>query len=367
VKFAMDAISPFPPPLLQPRVTTPGVTRWLRIHPGAVAMAGLLAFAAPITFFIGALSVMRDPSPMDMALLGLWWLVYGFELWGLLLALGYAGQRVMPEGGRFMRGAVWLLCAVAAAICVNLSTTGRAAILVKQGVVQSAGTMQLYGFILSLTMALLFFAHLRRSRTHEAAAARLAAAQAAQREARRRTVQARLQAVQARIDPHLLFEMLEAVRVCYAADAPRAERLLDELIAFLRASLPRLPTRSSSVPREAELARAYARLRSLAGATGCPLALEVSAEAVHARFPPGVLLPLLDDALRARAGPCTLAAARSAQACRIELTLPVRPSDATLERVRSLLADVYGAASELAVPEAAVPARIIVKVPYELA
>ena len=34
-------------------------------------------------------------------------------------------------------------------------------------------------------------------------------AEAAQRDARLRTVQARLQALQARIDPHLLFEMLQ--------------------------------------------------------------------------------------------------------------------------------------------------------------
>ncbi|MDB5945441.1 MAG: hypothetical protein JWQ33_467 [Ramlibacter sp.] len=363
----MDAALAFTPPLLEPRASAPRFAHWLRSHREAVAMAGLLAFAAPVTFFIGALSVMRAPTAANVTMLGLWWLFFGFELWGLLLALGYAGQRVTPALGRHAQAAAWLGCGAVAAVCVNLSTVGRAAILLEQGVVQSARTMQLYGFILSLTMALLFFAHLRRSGTHEAAAARLATAQAAQRDARRRTAQARLQAVQARIDPHLLFEMLEAVRLCYAADAPRAERLLDELVAFLRASLPRLPTCSSSVPREAELARAYARLRSLAGSTECPLVLDVHTEAMHARFPPGVLLPLLDDALRARPGRCALMVTRSAQACRVELTLPVRPSHLALERVRALLADVYGATSTLAVDDAAGPIRIKLQVPYELA
>ena len=195
----------------------------------------------------------------------------------------------------------------------------------------------------------------------------MAAAQAAQREAQRRIVQARLQALQARIDPQLLFEMLDAVRRSYAVDASRAERLLDDLIAFLRAALPRLRASSSSVPREAELALAYVRLHALAGATDVGMTVEVSADVMHARFPPGVLLPLLDDALRARAGPCKLAAARSFGDCRLVLTLPARPSDAAVARVRSLLADVYGTSTELTVDESSGAVSTTVRVPYELA
>ena len=55
-----------------------------------------------------------------------------------------------------------------------------------------------------------FLCALQRSRAHEEAAARLATAQAAQREARLRLVHARLQQCR-RIDPQLLFDMLDAV------------------------------------------------------------------------------------------------------------------------------------------------------------
>ena len=96
--------------------------------------------------------------------------------------------------------------------------------------------------------------------------ARLAAAQAAQRATRRRLVHSRLQAVQARIDPQLLFEMLDAVRRAYDDDVSRAERLLDELVTFLRAALPRVRSTSSSVRREGALG---ARLRATAHAGGC--------------------------------------------------------------------------------------------------
>ena len=174
-----------------------GFVRWLRAHRGAVTMAGVLSFAAPITFFAGVTSVMREPSAVDLLELIAWLFLFGFELWGLLLVIGYALQHVAAT--RHALSAT-LAGACAAAAIAELSN-GRGHILVEQGVVQSAQTMHAYAFIFSFIMALLFFAHLNRSRAREEAAVRLAAAQAAQREARRRVGHARLQALQARIDP----------------------------------------------------------------------------------------------------------------------------------------------------------------------
>ena len=353
-------------------------TRWLRTHRGAVAMAGVLSLAAPVTFFTGSLSVMREPTTADWAMLTFWWLLFAVESWCLLLVVGYAALRLLPAAGRFPGGATWLLCAFLVAACVSLSTTeGRAGILIEQGVVQSAQTLRLYSFTFVVTMAMLYFAHLQRSRRHEEAVARLADAQTAQREAGRRMVQSRLQAVQARTDPQLLFEMLDAVRQSYEVDPPRAERLLDELISFLRSALPRLRAESSSVPREVGLARHYVQLRSMAsealameapgGGGSAGLTSDISADALHARFPPGVLLPLLDDVLRAFPGACRLAAARSADDCRLVLTLPARPSNATVSRVRALLADVYGKAASMAVDDNGVGITATVTLPYELA
>jgi hypothetical protein len=341
-----------------------GFTHWRRTHRGAVTMAGLLSFAVPVTFFTGDLSVMSDPTAAVVMMLASWFVLYAVELWFFLLVIGYAFQRLYPTT-KYARTAMMLLGACAAVSCVDISTAARGRILVEQGVVLSSQTMHLYAFISTLIMALLFFAHLQRSRAHEQAAARLASAQAAQRQTQRRLAQARLQAVQARIDPQLLFDMLDAVRRCYDDDAARAEQLLDELIAFLRAALPRLRNPSSSVTREAELARAYVRLHSLASARDFEMALHVSVNLMSARFPPGVLLPLLDDALRARAGPCGLTAEGAAGSCLLALTLPARPTDATVTRVRALLADLYGTSAELAVDESNGAVSATVTVPYE--
>lgn len=343
-----------------------GFPHWLWTHRGAVVMAGLLAFAGPLTFFTGALSVMRSPTGFDVARLGLWWTLYGVSLWCMLLATGYGCERLARRFGRYVRAGIWLLAACSAAALPNIVTAGRATMLMEQGVVHSARTMHLHGFTVSLVMALLYFAHLRRSREHKQAAARLAAAQTAQREARRRIVQARLQEVQARIDPQILFEMLDTVRRLYERDAALAERFLDELISFLRAALPRLRTASSSLLREVELARAFVGLHALAGAAGLDMTIDVAPDAMHARFPPGVLLPLLGTAVASSAGPCRLIATRPSDGCRLVLTLGAPPSGRSVARVQSLLAELYGTAGKLEIESTTGAINVIVKVPYEL-
>jgi hypothetical protein len=343
------------------------LAQWRRSRRGAVAMAGLLAFAGPLKFFVGYLGVLRERALADVVEVSLWWLLYGLVLWAALLVTGEVGGRLARRASRVGRGALWLALACCCAAAPNLSAGGRARILVEQGVVQGLLPMHLYSFTLSFVMAVLYFALLRRSREHEAAAARLAAAQAGQREARRRVVQMDLQAMQARIDPALLFGMLEAVRLAYASDPPRAERLLEELIAFLRASLPGLRTDGSSVAREAELARAYAQLLSLAQGNAWRMTLDIRDAAAHARFPPGALLPLVDDALRAREGDCTLQARCAGGLCEVVLGLPVRPSAGAVSRVQSLLHETDGAAAGLSVATRSTRAVVTLWVPHDAA
>ncbi|HET9663181.1 MAG TPA: histidine kinase [Burkholderiales bacterium] len=338
---------------------------WLQTHRGAIAMAGMLAFAGPVAFFTGALSVMRAPAAVDLVRLGLWWILYGVLHWSLLLVAGYGFERISRHFGRAARGVAAFMAACLAAAPPGILTAGRTTILIEQGVVHSAGTAHLYAFIFSLIIALLYFAHLRRSREHEQATARLAAAQIAQRDARRRIVEARLQEMQARIDPQLLFEMLDAVRSHYERDLAQGERFLDELIAFLRAALPRLRTASSSLTREVELARAYVKLKAPADAGRLAMTTDVAPDAMHARFPPGVLLPLLDTAGGWDAHPLRLTATRAGDECRMVLTLGAAPSKASLSRVHSLLMELYGTAGKLEIESASGAINVIVKVPYE--
>ena len=234
--------------------------RWVRTHRSAVVVAFLLGLAYPVTSLASSLGVATEVTPALVVAGVFRTMVQGLLNGPSFLLAGYVLQRLELTGWRAALAAVALSSAPAAIHGVLILVTGWNDMLV--------GTGHRRDFLVdsianTSSMALLFFTHLQHSRAHAVAAERLDAAKAAQREARRRLAYGQLKAVQARIDPQLLFDMLDAVRRAYESDPVRAEHLLDELVAFLRAALPRLQDASSTVPREAETARALARLHAL--------------------------------------------------------------------------------------------------------
>lgn len=76
-------------------------------------------------------------------------------------------------------------------------------------------------------------------------------------------VEGELRAMEARVDPDLLFDALAAVDRGYACDPGEGERRLDTLIRFLRAALPGDAAGASSVDREQERVDAYLALCAL--------------------------------------------------------------------------------------------------------
>lgn len=337
---------------------------WVRTHRSAVVVAFLLGFAYPVTSLASALGVATDVTAALVAAGFFRTVVQGLLNGPSLLIAGYLLQRLDLTGWRAGLASLALASGPAALFGVLIRLTSWTDMLVGTG---DARDFLVDSMANTYSMTLLFFTHLQHSRAHADAAERLGAAKAAQREARRRLAYGQLKAVQARIDPQLLFDMLDAVRRAYESDPVRAERLLDELVAFLRAALPRLQDASSTVPREAETARALARLHALSADSSVGMAIDLADDAMAARFPPGVLLPLLNEALQVRAGTCALTASRRGSDSVIVLTLPAAPSEATVERVRAVLADLYGSAAELVVVAKGEGARAVVKVPYERA
>lgn len=78
--------------------------------------------------------------------------------------------------------------------------------------------------------------HLSRQR-HARVLAVLRAAELDRETTQRRLAEARLAALEAKIDPDFLFKTLAKLEQLYEADPPGADRLLEELIAFLRSAL----------------------------------------------------------------------------------------------------------------------------------
>jgi len=109
---------------------------------------------------------------------------------------------------------------------------------------------------------------------------------------------ARLLALQARVEPQMLFEALNQVRSLHASNAQAADALLTDLIALLRAMQPGAKNDTSSVEHEFELAEAWVRVARSAGRGSTRLQLHIAQEARSVGIAPMLVLPLLRSGLR---------------------------------------------------------------------
>ena len=158
--------------------------------------------------------------------------------------------------------------------------------------VQPLGIFSSYG--LYCTMVCVVYVN---RRTAQLAARRLHNAELARAHSRRRTLESRLRAMQARVEPQFLFNTLAQVRELYARDTEAAARMLEDLIAYLRAALPHLRESSSTLGQEVALARAYLDIMRIRLGEKLKFEIDLPPEVADARMPPMMLLPLVDHAL----------------------------------------------------------------------
>jgi hypothetical protein len=109
---------------------------------------------------------------------------------------------------------------------------------------------------------------------------------------------ARLDMLQSQLEPHMLFNTLANLRVLIAADPPRAQEMLDHLIAFLRATLA--ASRQSEHPLSEEFARLDDYLALMRVRMGERLRTSASLPPALAALPvpPLLLQPLVENAIK---------------------------------------------------------------------
>lgn len=189
----------------------------------------------------------------------------------------------------------------------------------------------------------------------------------------RLALESRLQALQARVEPKFLFNTLAQVRDLYDHDASAAARMLDDLIAYLRAAMPHMRDTSSTLGQEVELVRAYLDIVKLRLSEHLSFEISVSENIGHARMPPMTLLPLIDETLVRSTGLAhrlRISAVRSGQ--RLELTIDDTaaaspsdtPSDAIID-IRARLAELYGDDARLSLREGATAVEIVLSLPFQ--
>jgi len=109
---------------------------------------------------------------------------------------------------------------------------------------------------------------------------------------------ARLTLLQSQLEPHMLFNTLANLRALIAADAPRAQDMLDHLIAFLRATLD--ASRQSEHALAEEFARIadYLALMKVRMGERLHASLDLPASLADIGVPPLLLQPLVENAIK---------------------------------------------------------------------
>ncbi len=185
------------------------------------------------------------------------------------------------------------------------------------------------------------------------------AAEVARVRSEQRVQAARLLALQARVDPQLLFDALGRVGALHAHEPKVADALMADLIALLRSMQPGASTENSTVEREFALVEAWLRVTRSAGHQGARVRLHMSPGARPLGIAPMLVLPLLRDVLalpRAAQGDWVLDA--RVAGLRLLVTLHANGDDgnadaagalasADLSPLRDRLAQLFGQSARL--------------------
>jgi len=117
-------------------------------------------------------------------------------------------------------------------------------------------------------------------------------------ELERKALDARLRMVQAHVEPHFLFNTLANVRELVVSGSPQAASVLDSLIAYLRAAVPRLRESEANMEQELQLVRSYLELMQMRMPDRLQYSVHADDAALKLRCPPTTLLTLVENAVR---------------------------------------------------------------------
>jgi signal transduction histidine kinase len=189
----------------------------------------------------------------------------------------------------------------------------------------------------------------------------------------REAEQAQLLALRAHLDPHFLFNTLNAIAEWCREDGETAERAILQLSSILRAVLEGVRAPAWPLGRELELVRTLFALHEVRDRQAFTLAWEFDAALAEIPVPPMLLLPLADNAVKhgpaaGHRGPITVTARRAGD--RVEVTLEnpgpnrgPRPGSAGLPTVERRLALAYGGAARLAIRAVGACTRVELSLP----
>ena len=204
----------------------------------------------------------------------------------------------------------------------------------------------------------------------------------AEEEQLQRTVlEARMEALQAQIEPHFLFNTLASIDQLILTDPPRASRMQQSLIRYLRSSMPQIRDgRRPTLGQQVDLSAAYLEIMAVRMEGRLQPVVNVPEGLKSAVFPSMMLQTLVENAIKHGLEPkpdggkleITAEVADGQLAVHVRDTgigfMPKSESGVGLANIRERLAAFYGGRAELIItvpPTGGTCATI--KIPYEIA
>ena len=175
--------------------------------------------------------------------------------------------------------------------------------------------------------------------------------------------EARLQVLQAQIEPHFLFNTLANVRRLYQTDAGAGRAMLRNLLRYLEVALPQMRRERSTVGAELALVEAYLNVQRIRMGRRLSFGVDIDGELHDVDLPPMMLLTLVENAIKHGLNPQTegghvaISARVDGEVLRIAVADDGRGFQASsgggtgLANIRARLAAVYGEAATLRLSE----------------
>src|SRR6218665_656348 len=127
---------------------------------------------------------------------------------------------------------------------------------------------------------------------------RLDAAETRAQTAQRLAAENQLRLLESQLEPHMLFNTLANLRVLIGLDPVRAQAMLDQLIAFLRATLSASRSGSQSLREEFVRLEDYLALMQVRMGARLRPVFELPPELAEREIPPLLLQPLVENAIK---------------------------------------------------------------------
>jgi signal transduction histidine kinase len=114
----------------------------------------------------------------------------------------------------------------------------------------------------------------------------------------REMTEARLQVLQAQVEPHFLFNTLANVRRLYDKDRMAGRTMLESFMRYLEIALPRMREQGSTLGRDAELVEAFLRIHQVRMGQRLAFAIDIPVSLRAHPVPPMMLLTLVENAIK---------------------------------------------------------------------